>query len=99
MSLIGRVAAATTGVVVVAGLVYMLHPQPLRVDVDRVVRGFLDQEVVDDGRTRVRERYTVSAPVEGTLARIELHEGDVVEPGAVLARLLPLPTPLLNPEA
>jgi HlyD family secretion protein len=47
----------------------------------------------------VRERYTVSAPVAGTLAQIELHEGDVVEPGAVLARLLPLPSPLLDPRS
>jgi HlyD family secretion protein len=45
----------------------------------------------------VRERYTVSAAVAGTLARIELHEGDVVEPGTVLARLLPLASPLLDP--
>jgi HlyD family secretion protein len=47
----------------------------------------------------VRERYTVSTPVTGTLARIDLHEGDVVEPGTVLARLLPLASPLLDPES
>jgi HlyD family secretion protein len=34
-----------------------------------------------------------------TSARIDLHEGDVVEPGMVLARLLPLPSPLLDPRS
>ena len=62
----------------------------------RVARAPLEQKVVDDGRVRVRERYTVSAPVAGTLARIDLHEGDAVTPGMVLARLLPLPSPLLD---
>jgi HlyD family secretion protein len=64
-----------------------------------VQRGPLEQDVVDQGRARVRERYTVSAPVAGTLARIEVHEGDAVEPGTVLARLLPLASPLLDPES
>jgi HlyD family secretion protein len=82
-----------------AGVILALRPHPLDVDVARVVRAPLDQKVVDEGRARVRERYTVSAPVAGTLARIELNEGDVVEPGAVLARLLPLPSPLLDPRA
>jgi HlyD family secretion protein len=41
----------------------------------------------------------VSTPVAGTLARIDLHEGDAVEPGTVLARLLPLPSPLLDPRS
>src|ERR1700722_6335205 len=35
----------------------------------------------------------------GTLARIDLQAGDPVEPGAVVARLLPLPSPLLDPRA
>lgn len=74
-------------------------PDPWHVDVARAVRAPLDQKVVDDGRARVRERYTVSAPVAGALARIDLNEGDVVEPGTVLARLLPLPSPLLDPRS
>src|SRR5580704_8557138 len=82
-----------------AGVVAVMRPQPLDVDVARVVREPLDQKVIDEGRARVRERYTVSAPVAGTLARIDLHEGDVVEPGMILARLLPLPSPLLDPRS
>src|SRR5208282_4311043 len=91
-----RIITAMLVVSLVAAVVLGLRTQPVDVDVARAIRGPLDQKVVEDGRARVRERYTVSAPVAGTLARIDLHEGEVVEPGAVLARLLPLASPLLD---
>jgi HlyD family secretion protein len=94
-----RIGVLLLAVALVAGLVTALRPHPIDVDVERVVRGPLDQKVVDEGRARVRQRYTVSAPVAGTLARIELDEGDAVEPGAILARLLPSPSPLLDPRS
>jgi HlyD family secretion protein len=93
--ILGLVAAMT----LVGAILFALRPRPVDVDVAPVVRAPLDQTVVDDGRARVRERYTVSAPVVGALARIELNEGDVVEPGMLVARLLPLPSPLLDPRA
>jgi HlyD family secretion protein len=52
--------------------------------------------VDEDGRTRVKDRYVVSAPLAGDLARIELRPGDEVNAETVLARLLPLPAPLLD---
>jgi HlyD family secretion protein len=94
-----RIVSVVVVAAMMAGILVMMRPRPIDVDVARVVRAPLDQKVVDDGRARVRERYTVSAPVAGTLARIDLHEGDVVEPGTVLARLLPLPSPLLDPRS
>src|SRR5579883_2313082 len=82
----------------VVGLVALaVRPKPLEVEAVTVASGPFRQVVDEDGKTRVRERYTVSTPVAGTLARIELHAGDAVEPGAVLARILPLPSPLLDP--
>jgi HlyD family secretion protein len=94
-----RVVVVVIVAALLGGAVFAMLPKPIDVDVARVARAPLEQKVVDDGRARVRERYTVSAPVAGTLARIELHEGDVVEPGMVLARLLPLPSPLLDPRS
>src|SRR5579863_2768485 len=91
-----RIVSLVLAAALVAAVVLAMRPHPLDVDVARVVRAPLDQKVVDEGRARVRERYTVSAPVAGSLARIDLHEGDVVEPGRVLARLLPLASPLLD---
>ena len=94
-----RVVALLVGLGLLAAVVVALRPQPVAVDVAAVVVAPLEQNVIDDGKARVRERYAVSAPVAGALARIELHEGDVVEAGAVLARLLPRPSPLLDPRA
>lgn len=94
-----RIVTLVVALALAAGAVVALRPQPAQVDAAPVARGPLAQTIDDDGRARIRERYTVSAPVAGTLARIDLHEGDVVEPGTVLARLLPLATPLLDPEA
>jgi HlyD family secretion protein len=94
-----RIVAFAIGLALLAGAVAALRPQPVDVDVARVVRAPLEQNILDDGKARIREKYTVSAPVAGTLARIELREGDVVEPGTVVARLLPLASPLLDPES
>jgi HlyD family secretion protein len=94
-----RIVTALLAAALLAGVVFALRTQPIDVDVARVVRAPLDVKIVDDGRARVRERYTVSAPVTGTLARIDLNEGDAVEPGMVLARLLPLAAPLLDPRS
>jgi HlyD family secretion protein len=87
------------GAAVVALLVSLARPKPLDVEAAPVTRGPFRQVVDEDAKTRVRERYTVSAPMAGTLARIELHAGDPVEPGTVVARLQPLASPLLDPRA
>jgi HlyD family secretion protein len=94
-----RITSGIAALALAGGALAALRPHPVDVDVARAVTAPLAQVVVDDGRARVRERYTVSAPVAGTLARLDLHEGDVVEPGTVLARLLPLPSPLLDRRA
>ncbi len=44
-----------------------------------------------EGKTRVRDRFTISANIDGILARIELNEGDRVAPGTAVARIDPLP--------
>ena len=94
-----RIATLLLAVLLLVGIVAVMRPRPIEVEVARVSRGPLEQKVVDTGRARIRERYTVSSPMAGTLARIELHEGDIVEPGSVVARLLPLPSPLLDPRS
>lgn len=63
----------------------------LAVETARVERGPLATAVVEEGRTRVRERYVVAAPVAGRLARIAVEAGDAVAEGTPLARLFPMP--------
>ncbi|BDA73246.1 RND family efflux transporter MFP subunit [Calothrix sp. PCC 7716] len=72
-------------------IVQAFRPAPISVDTRRLSRGELQVNVNAEGKTRVRNRYTISAPVDGRLARIELDEGDKVEQGVVVARIDPLP--------
>ncbi|MEM7048140.1 MAG: efflux RND transporter periplasmic adaptor subunit [Acidobacteriota bacterium] len=80
----------------VVALVWSLRPQPTTVDVARVERGPLQVFLAEEGETRVRHRYEVTAPVDGRLRRVLLEAGDsVVAEETVVATLEPAaPTPL-----
>jgi HlyD family secretion protein len=86
--------------VAIAAIVVMLalafRPAPMLVDAASVSRGPLSVTVDDDGYTRVRERYTISAPLPGRLLRPPLEPGDVVTAGeTVVAEFVPAaPDPL-----
>ena len=71
-------------------------PETVGVDVARVTRGPLVVTVDEEGRTRVRDRFVVSAPVSGRVLRIELEPGDRVERGDIIARVDAGPAPLLD---
>ncbi|MGE4092742.1 MAG: efflux RND transporter periplasmic adaptor subunit [Candidatus Binatia bacterium] len=87
----------TLGLLFVCTLgVLALRPRPIPVDIALVKRGSFEQTVDEDGKTRVRERYVVSAPLDGTLERIFLKAGDPVEQDMVLAVLQPKIPALLD---
>src|SRR6186997_1551824 len=69
---------------VAAGAAYALLPRPIPVDLATVTRGPLQVTVDEDGKTRVHERYIVSAPLAGRMARIDLEVGDSIEAGKTL---------------
>ena len=94
-----RIVLGIVAVSLVSLIAFASRPKPLELPTVAATRGPLRVTVEEDGKTRVRERYTVPAPVAGTLSRVELRAGDPVEPNAVVARLLPLPSPLLDPRA
>jgi len=75
---------------------WALRPQPVSVELAEVTRGVFEQTVSDDGKTRVRERYTVFAPLAGRVERIRLKAGDAVERGQVVALLMPVAPALLD---
>ena len=81
---------------VAAGMVFSWMPKPVPVDLGAAEVGRLQVTVNEDGRTRVKDRYVVSAPLLANLARIELDPGDPVTQQTVLARLVPLSPPLLD---
>ena len=79
-----------------AALVWAFKPRPVEVEVGAVTQGVFEQSLDEDGRTRLKQRYTVSAPVNAQLLRIRLREGDAVRAGDVVAELQPLMSPLLD---
>lgn len=83
----------------IAAVVYAFLPKPVLVDMAQVSRGDLQVYVEEDGKTRLRERYTVSAPLSGRLLRITLNAGDVVPKGEPVAVIEPSAPELLDPRA
>jgi HlyD family secretion protein len=85
-------AAGSAGLVAV--LVWAFAPRPVDVEIARATQGHFESAVEEDGKTRLRDRYVVVAPLTGVLARMTLREGDVVEAGAIVATLRPVLPPL-----
>ncbi len=87
----------TLGLALVALIVYAWIPKPVPVEVQRAKRGEMRVSVLETGKTRVKDRYVISAPLTGEMERVELHAGDTVEGGAVVARIVPMLPALLDP--
>jgi HlyD family secretion protein len=96
LRVVKRVLAVLAGLAALGGLVFAWLPDPLPVDLVQVRRGTIRVTVDEDGRTRVKDRYVVSAPLLATSARIELHPGDPIAERQLLARLMPLEPALLD---
>ncbi|CAL1240439.1 efflux RND transporter periplasmic adaptor subunit [Candidatus Methylocalor cossyra] len=70
------------------------RPAPQLVDTELVSLGPLAVTVEEEGRTRVIDRYVVSAPLAAQARRITLNVGDRVEAGQTLVVLDALPSPI-----
>ncbi|HEY9026655.1 MAG TPA: HlyD family efflux transporter periplasmic adaptor subunit [Burkholderiaceae bacterium] len=89
-SLAGAALASTA-------LAWAFWPRPVEVELTSATRGPMRVEVVDDARTRVREIYQVSSPVNGQVLRVEVHAGDRVEGGRTkVADVLPIAPSFLD---
>lgn len=87
-------------VVIAGGLAYAFRPEPVLVDVAAAEKGPLLVTVDEEGRTRVKEVFVVSAPIAGRLRRIDIHAGDpVIAEKTVLAVLEPATPPFLDARA
>lgn len=72
----------------VAAIVLGLWPRPVPVEAAPVVQGPLVVTVDEEGMTRVKHRYVITAPVAGQLRRIDWKAGAVVEPGRTVLAVL-----------
>lgn len=91
----GGYAAAALTVVLLFGLA--LQEKPVSVETAKVTKGDLIVSVEEDGKTRVKEVYRISAPIAGRVDRSLLDVGDKVMHGkTVVATINPLTTPFMN---
>jgi len=89
----GGLIAAAAGLALVGFVAWMAAPRAVPVETAAVQTGTLRETVAEEAKTRVRDRYTVSAPLAGTVARIVLKPGDRVAADALVTSVKPnLPT-------
>ena len=88
---------AAIGVVGATALfAWAFAPRPIEVELATVTRGPFETTIDEDGKTRLRDRYVISAPLAGVLSRVTLREGDPVAAGAVVAVLTPVLAPMVD---
>lgn len=83
----------------IAGIGYGFMPRPVPVELVPARKGDLAVTVEEEGKTRVRERYVVAAPVAGQARRITLKVGDAVAAGQVVAHIEPARSASLDPRS
>ena len=84
---------------VVAAIVWGFMPRPIPIETAVVKRGPLQVSVEEEGKTRVIDRFVVSAPVDGFARRLNADVGDIVKRGETLLLLDPLRSTVLDPRS
>ena len=95
----GRIVASLAVAAALAAAVWAMLPKPIPVDTATVATGRFVATVDEDGKTHIRERYVVAAPLLGRLTRLRLKAGDPVKADEIIATILPTPAPFLDPRS
>ena len=84
-----------------SGIVLFMTLQTQPVMVDSVQAGYAPMQVIteEEGKTRVLERFSITAPIDAYMKRIDLSAGDPVEKGQTLLVLEPIPSSVLDPSS
>jgi len=91
-----KVIVGAIALLLLALLVWAFMPKPAEVEIATVTQGRFERTVQEDGKTRVRDRYLVSTPLMGRVARIHLKQGDTVKMDDAVATLWPVAPSLLD---
>ena len=82
---------------IAALFVWLMWPQPVSVDVAKVVVGHMEIAIEEEGVNRIREVYTVSTPVAGKVERSLREVGDHVIAGVTpVAAIRPVDPAMLD---
>jgi len=88
-----------TAVIITLLLIWGFWPQAVPVETASVTRAPLTITIEEEGRTRVIDRYVISAPVDGVACRVQMDVGDDVEKDQVLLGISPLESQVLDPRS
>jgi HlyD family secretion protein len=92
-----RATYAAVSLGAIALVAFALRPQPVEADFVEVTKGPMLVTIDEEGETRVRNRFVLSAPLPGRMRRIELEPGDAVLPNkTVIATFQPADPTLLD---
>lgn len=87
-------------VVLLGGITWLAMRSPTQLaSIGTVTRGPLEVVLQEEGKTRIKQRYVIAAPVAGTVRRIALQPGDAVQAGQTLAEIDAAASSLLDPRA
>ena len=87
-------------VLLLGGIAWLAMRSPAQLaSVGTVTRGPLEVVLQEEGKTRIKQRYVITAPVAGTVRRIALQPGDAVQAGQTLAEIDAAASSLLDPRA
>lgn len=94
-----KILMVSVVLIVVFLMIYGFLPRTREVDIASVARGPLQVTIEEEGRTRLKERFTLSAPTAGYMRRVHVKVGDSVTKGQVVAVLEPLRSQALDPRS
>ncbi len=94
-----RLVIIAVAAVVILAVAYGFMPKPVPVDAVQAARGTLRVTVEEQGKTSVKDRYVISAPVSGYIRRITLKAADPVEQGMPVAFIEPARSQALDPRS
>jgi HlyD family secretion protein len=91
-----HVLAVAAALAIVAAFAIALWPRAVPVDTAVVARGPLTVTVDEEGKSRIKDVYVISAPTTGRLLRTTLKPGHEVRKGQVVAVIEPSVPPFLD---
>jgi len=92
-----RVVGALVLIAAIVVVIWFVWPRPILADLAAVTSGPMEVTIEDEGKTRVRNVYTVSAPLVGRVLRNPRRVGDqVAADETIVAVLQPMAPSLLD---
>ncbi|MEW6262848.1 MAG: efflux RND transporter periplasmic adaptor subunit [Thermodesulfobacteriota bacterium] len=83
--------------VVALAVAYGFMPRPVPVELEKAALKPMRVTIEEEGKTRIKDTFVVSAPVSGYMRRLELKVGDPVARDQALVELEPLRSTVLDP--